>query len=318
MQLEAVRERRLKSRPQPQIRISALCVAQGFPACGFGGLSSPPVQDETITRLSSYPFYFCLSPSSNCGHVSRMSEAEFRDRVVVVTGGANGIGESIVRTFHSAGAQVCFCDLDEKKGAILAKELGERVDFRVVDLAREEEIVRWIQGIGENRQRIDVLVNNAGRDPRIALEQTTAADWDALFATNLRSYFLACRQSVRWMRSGASIVNLASITFHQAPPAMSAYVATKGGIIAFTRSLARELGPRGIRVNTVSPGWVMTERQLRQFITPEITEMIKRSQCIPELVQPDEIAEVVLFLASRGSRAITGQELLVDRGWHHS
>jgi NAD(P)-dependent dehydrogenase (short-subunit alcohol dehydrogenase family) len=247
-----------------------------------------------------------------------MSEPEFRGRVVVVTGGANGIGESIVRAFHAAGAQVCFCDLDQKKGAILANELGERVDFRAVDLAREEEIMRWIQGIGESRGRVGVLVNNAGRDPRIPLEQTTAADWDALFATNLRSCFLACRESVRWMPSGASIVNLASITFHQGPPAMSAYVATKGGIIAFTRSLARELGPKGIRVNTVSPGWVMTERQLRQFITPEVTEMIKRSQCIPELVQPDEIADAVLFLAGRASRAITGQELLVDRGWHHS
>lgn len=247
-----------------------------------------------------------------------MSDADFRERVVVVTGGANGIGESIVRAFHSAGAQVCFCDLDENKGGSLANELKERVDFRLVDLAQENQIVEWVRRAGEIHGRIDVLVNNAARDPRIPLEQCSAADWDALFATNLRSYFLMARESARWLRSGSSIVNVASITFHQGPPAMSAYVATKGGIIAFTRSLARELGPRGIRVNTVSPGWVMTERQLRQFITPEITEMIKRSQCIPELLQPGEIADVVLFLGSHASRAITGQELLVDRGWYHS
>jgi NAD(P)-dependent dehydrogenase (short-subunit alcohol dehydrogenase family) len=99
---------------------------------------------------------------------------------------------------------------------------------------------------------------------------------------------------------------------------MSAYVATKGGILGFTRSLARELGPQRIRVNAVSPGWVMTERQLRQFITPAVKRLIRKAQCIPDLIQPAEIAEVVLFLASEASRAITGQEILVDRGWVHS
>jgi NAD(P)-dependent dehydrogenase (short-subunit alcohol dehydrogenase family) len=147
----------------------------------------------------------------------------------------------------------------------------------------------------------------------------SAADWDDMFALNLRAYFLTCREACPLMpKRGASIVNLASITFHIAPPEMSAYVATKGGILGFTRSLARELGPRRIRVNTVSPGWVMTERQLRQFVTPAVKRLIRRSQCIPELIQPEDIAEVVVFLASDASRAMTGQELLVDRGWAHS
>src|SRR5262249_12482628 len=103
-----------------------------------------------------------------------------------------------------------------------------------------------------------------------------------------------------------------------APAQMSAYVGTKGGVLGFTRSLARELGPRGIRVNAVSPGWVMTERQLRQYVTPATKKLIRRAQSIPELIQPEEIAEVVLFLASEASRAITGQEILADRGWEHS
>ncbi|MGH6631675.1 MAG: SDR family NAD(P)-dependent oxidoreductase, partial [Burkholderiales bacterium] len=119
-------------------------------------------------------------------------------------------------------------------------------------------------------------------------------------------------------RRGAAVINLASITFHIAPAEMSAYVATKGGILGFTRSLARELGRRQIRVNAVSPGWVMTERQLRQFVTPAVKRLIRRSQSIPDLLQPDEIADVVMFLASDVSRAITGQEILVDRGWAHS
>jgi NAD(P)-dependent dehydrogenase (short-subunit alcohol dehydrogenase family) len=99
---------------------------------------------------------------------------------------------------------------------------------------------------------------------------------------------------------------------------MSAYVATKAGIIGFTRSLARELGPKGIRVNTVSPGWVMTDRQLREYVDAEARRLIQGSQCIPDLLQPADLAEVILFLASDASRAVTGQEILADRGWAHS
>ncbi|HMJ92226.1 MAG TPA: SDR family oxidoreductase, partial [Candidatus Acidoferrum sp.] len=139
-----------------------------------------------------------------------------------------------------------------------------------------------------------------------------------LIATNLRAPGLLARECVPLMQRGASIINLASITFYNSPAQMSTYVATKGGIIGFTRSLARELGPRRIRVNTVSPGWIMTERQLRMYITPAVKKMIKRSQSIPDLNVPEEIAEVILFLASDASRAITGQEILVDRGWAHS
>lgn len=99
---------------------------------------------------------------------------------------------------------------------------------------------------------------------------------------------------------------------------MSCYVATKGGILGFTRALAREVGPRRIRVNTLSPGWVMTERQLKQYVRPATKRLIRKSQCLPDLIQPEEIANVALFLTSNASRAITGQEILVDRGWYHS
>ena len=156
------------------------------------------------------------------------------------------------------------------------------------------------------------------RSPRIGLDEMSSRNWDDLFARNLRAYFLTSRQCAPRMREDASIINLSSITWHIAPARMSAYVATKAGVLGFTRSLARELGPRGIRVNAVSPGWVMTERQLRQFVTPAVKRLIKKSQCVPVLIQPGEIASVVLFLASEMSRAITGQEILADRGWAHS
>lgn len=240
------------------------------------------------------------------------------DASIVVTGGANGIGAAIVRAFHAQNARVFFCDTDAEAGRALAMELGERASFTRVDLTREAQIVRWVKQVTRGGKPVRVLVNNAARDPRMTLESMSAKDWDDLFATNLRAYFLMARETAPHMAEGAAIINLASITFHTAPAAMSAYVATKGGALAFTRSLARELGPRGIRVNAVSPGWVMTERQLKQLVTAAVKRLIRRSQCVPELLQPGDIADVVLFLASDASRAITGQEILADRGWAHS
>jgi NAD(P)-dependent dehydrogenase (short-subunit alcohol dehydrogenase family) len=241
--------------------------------------------------------------------------ADLRDQTIVITGGANGIGAAMVRAFHAQGARVHFCDVDERAGAALQHDLAERASFTRVDLTKENQIIHWIRKIGAP---IRTLINNAARDPRMPLETSSVKDWDALFATNLRAYFLMARETAPHMTAGSSIINFSSITFHTAPAAMSAYVATKGGGLAFTRSLARELGPRGIRVNTISPGWIMTERQLKQFVTPAVKRLIRASQCVAALLQPEEIAEVALFLASNASRAITGQEILADRGWAHS
>lgn len=189
--------------------------------------------------------------------------------------------------------------------------------FSRVDIARENQLIAWIRAVAKRHSRVDVVVNNAAVDPRIPLEEMTARKLEQLVAVNLQPLFTTARECVPHMKGG-SIINLASITFHTAPADMSAYVATKGAIIGCTRSLARELGPRRIRVNTVSPGWIMTERQLRDYVDAATKKLIKRSQCVPDLLQPDEIAEVILFLASDSSRAITGQEILADRGWAHS
>jgi D-xylose 1-dehydrogenase len=237
---------------------------------------------------------------------------------VLLTGGANGIGAALVRAFHGQGARVFFCDIDQRAGRRLANALRGEVYFSKVDLLQETEISEWIGEIAHEWKELHVLINNAAADPRISLNKTSIGDWDRLFARNLRSHFLTCRQAVAWMSEGASIINFSSITIHLAPANMTAYVATKAGILGFTRSLARELGPKGIRVNALSPGWIMTERQLREFVTPAMKRLIKRSQCIPKLNQPPEIAEVALFLASTSSSIITGQEILADRGWAHS
>ena len=240
---------------------------------------------------------------------------ELAGRLVLITGGANGIGRAMVEAFHVQEAVVCFCDLDEKAGARLAKRLGDRAEFAKVNLTSEAEIKRWVARMAKRHGDIHVLINNAARDPRIALEDVTAKAWDDLFAINIRAHFLACREASLHLAKGASIVNFSSITFYTAPVNMSAYVSTKAAAIGLTRSLARELGHRRIRVNTISPGWIMTERQLSDHVTPAVKRQIRREQCIPDLNQPDEVADVALFLASDSSRAVTGQEILVDRGW---
>ncbi len=243
---------------------------------------------------------------------------DLKDKVVLVTGGANGIGAAIVRAFHRQSARVHFCDLDVKAGTTLAKESGRGASFSRVNLLSESEIRKWVGKIAKRERAIGVLINNAAVDPRKPLAETTTQFWDRLFANNLRACFLTARESSPWMPAGGSIINFSSITIHGGPVNMSAYVATKGGVLGLTRSLARELGPRRIRVNTISPGWIMTKRQLKMYVTPAVKRLIRRSQCIPDLIQPEDIADVALFLASDASRAITGQEILADRGWEYS
>ena len=249
-----------------------------------------------------------------CRGVPKYGDLE--NKVVVLTGGANGIGAATVAAFAEQSSVVEFCDVDEAAGKRVESECaGSR--FTRVDLTRERQIATWIAAVAKRHSQIDVVVNNAAIDPRIPVGELSAERFDRLMEVNLRPLFITVRESVKHMRSGA-VVNFGSITFHTAPAKMSAYVATKGAVLGATRALARELGPRGIRVNTVSPGWIMTERQLREHVNSETKRLIKQSQCVPELLQPGDIAEVVLFLASDGSRAITGQEILADRGWAHS
>ena len=243
--------------------------------------------------------------------------AEMSGRTVLITGGANGIGQAMVEAFHVQGATVSFCDMDEAGGKRLAKRLAKRAEFTKVNLLRELEINRWIAKVAKRHGSIDVLINNAARDPRIKFEDVSAKDWDDLFASNLRAYFLTCREASPHLAKGASVINFSSITRFNGPEEMSTYVATKAGAIGLSRSLARELGPRRIRVNTISPGWIMTDRQLDEHVTPAIKRELRKIQCIPDLNQPDEVADVALFLASDASRAVTGQDILVDRGWRH-
>ena len=254
-------------------------------------------------------------PTSPCSY------SDLSNNNVIITGGAQGIGEAMVRAFASQEANVFFCDVDSERGERIAEETGTH--FSQVDLRDESQILQWTAAVVEKcgTGNIHTLINNAACDPRIPLADLSMEKWDDLFSVNLRPMAILSRELEPHFRKedpGASIINFSSVTFHIAPPEMCAYVATKAGIQGFTRSLARELGPKRIRVNCISPGWVMTERQLQDYVTDEIKEMLHQKQCDPRLLQPEEIAEVALFLASNASRALTGQELLADRGMAYS
>lgn len=243
---------------------------------------------------------------------------DLKEKHVLITGGANGIGQSMVKKFEQLGSMVSFCDIDVDAGQKVA-ESCQSSRFTKVDLTKEKSVRKWVDQSADFFGKIDVLINNAAADPRIEFDEMTCQQWDQLFTRNLRAYFLTAQQARPYFpESGGSIINFSSITAHLSPASMQAYVATKAAVIGFSQSLAREFGPQDIRVNTLSPGWVMTPRQLEQFVTPSTRKMLKKSQCIPKLIQPEEIANVAAFLASELSSAMTGQELLVDRGWSHA
>jgi NAD(P)-dependent dehydrogenase (short-subunit alcohol dehydrogenase family) len=250
-------------------------------------------------------------------HSNGPSYPDLAGRVVLITGGATGIGASLVEAFVAQGSVVHFADIDEANGTTLAAGLGEHCQFSRVDVTQAEQVQAWVEGVGAAHAVVDVLVNNAAQDKRVKIEDLTPEEWDRLVAVNLRSHFLTCRSALPYVRAGSSIINLGSITFNVGFAGLSAYVASKGGIVGFTRSLARELGPRGVRVNCLEPGWTMTERQLRDYVTDETKEWVKGVQCLPDLLQPEEIAQVALFLASGASSALTGQTILADKGWAH-
>src|SRR5436190_11881277 len=159
--------------------------------------------------------------------------ADLKGKVILITGGGNGIGKETVGAFSNQGATVFFCDRDEKAGAAVARSLPN-TEFARVDLRKEHEVVRWITTASKETGNIDVLVNNAAIDPRIPLEELTGDRLEELFQINLKALFITSRECVPRMPSGSAIVNFSSITFHNGPDRMSAYVATKAGIIGFT------------------------------------------------------------------------------------
>ncbi len=241
-------------------------------------------------------------------------------RTVLVTGGASGIGAAIVEAFCQQGARVAFLDRDETAAAKLLGQLdsgGEAPLFLSCDLtdiaALREAIARAAAALGP----ITILINNAARDDRHAIEAVTPEMWDGIMANNLRHQFFAAQAVIAGMAAagGGAIVNLGSISWVVGQGGMPGYLSAKAAITGLTRALARDLGPKNIRVNTVLPGWTMTERQLTLWLTPEAEKDLMARQCLKCRLMPRDIANMVLFLTADDSAMCTNQSYIVDGGW---
>lgn len=236
--------------------------------------------------------------------------------VVLVTGGASGIGAVTVRAFAEQGAKVGFVDLDREKGEALASELGSTVRFEACDLREITDLRRAIEALAAAHGPALVLVNNAARDDRHAWDDVTPDYYDERIATNLRHMFFATQAVAPGMIEAGrgSIVNLGSNSWWEAAGGMPVYTSAKAAVHGMTRSFARDLGRHRIRVNTVVPGWVMTERQKSLWATPEALERHRQNQCLPDLIEPVHIARMILFLASDDAAMCTASNYMVEAG----
>ncbi|MBC5785758.1 SDR family oxidoreductase [Ramlibacter sp. USB13] len=242
------------------------------------------------------------------------------DRTVFVTGGATGIGATLVQAFAEQGAKVGFLDIAREPGEALARSLeGSRhaplfVEADLTDIAALE---RALDAVRERFGLITVLLNNAANDTRHRIEDTTPEYWDKSLAVNLKHQFFAARSVSADMKQagGGSIVNFGSVSWKLKQGGMPAYTTSKAAVQGLTRSLARDFGPFNIRVNTLVPGWVMTEKQVRLWLTEEGKADIARGQCLQQPLLPQHIAHMALFLAADDSAMCTAQDFVVDGGW---
>jgi NAD(P)-dependent dehydrogenase (short-subunit alcohol dehydrogenase family) len=237
-----------------------------------------------------------------------------RNKRVLITGGGSGIGAGIVEGFARQAADVTFIDIRESDSEELAKNTGAR--YREVDLVDTAATRRCIEALVDETGPIDVLVNNAANDDRHKVEDVTEDYWNDRLNVNLKHQFFCAQAVVPGMRrnGGGAIINLGSISWHLALPELVLYQTCKAAIEGMTRALARDLVPDNIRVSCVVPGNVQTPRQM-QWYTPEGEAEIVDAQCLKGRLVPEDVASLVLFLASADARLITGHEYFVDAGW---
>lgn len=244
-----------------------------------------------------------------------------RGRSVFITGGGSGIGAAMVQAFAAQGARVAFVDVAEVPSRALAESVGTGGHpvpwWRRCDVRDIEALQAAIRDAAAQLGDFAVLVNNVASDDRHSLESVTTAYWDDRMAINERPAFFAIQAVVPGMQraGGGSIINLGSTGWQTKASEYPCYAIAKSSVNGLTRGLAASLGKHRIRVNTVSPGWVMTERQQQLWLDADGEAAIGRNQCLPDKLQPQDIAAMVLFLASDEARACTAQEFVVDAGW---
>lgn len=238
-------------------------------------------------------------------------------RTAFVSGGGSGIGAVIVTRLAQQGCNVAFCDVADEPSQALASSLAPaKVRYYACDVRDVAALRKVLAAVASEWGPITVLVNNAARDDRHKIEDVTPEYWDNALAVNLRHHFFAVQAVASGMAQagGGSIINLGSVSWMRATPGMPAYVASKAAINGLTRTLARELGPLNIRVNSIVPGAIDTPRQRSLWITPEMEREFLAQQCLKFRLDADDVARGVLFLAADDSRGITGHNLIIDAG----
>ena len=243
------------------------------------------------------------------------SYPSLENKVVFITGGASGIGAGLVEAFHAQGARVAFIDLRADAGRALSERLGG-VWFARCDASDADALAASVRDAAEALGPITVLINNVADDTRHEAADLSAEAWRRGLAVNLDPAFVAATAVYPMMRAagGGSIVNISSINALLGPADLAGYAAAKGAINALSKSLAHAWGADNIRVNALSPGWVVTERQLELWLTPEAEAAWMALVALKARIQPRDVASLALFLAADDSAMITGQNLVIDGG----
>ena len=247
--------------------------------------------------------------------------SDLKDKKVFITGGGSGIGASIVEHFCEQGSNVFFIDINEKSSNKLVSDCKNKKfsvpTFINCDLLNIKFLQNTISKIISDNGAIDILVNNAANDERHSIDEVTEEFWNERMNINLRHYFFTVQSVKKAMieNKGGSIINIGSVSWMMGQGGMAAYTAAKSGVVGLTRSFARDLGEFNIRVNSVVPGWVMTERQIEKWLTPESEADMMKKQCLKHKLMPSDIAKTVLFFGSDQSSGCTNQDYIVDKGW---
>lgn len=241
----------------------------------------------------------------------------FKDKVVVVTGAGRGIGREIAKAFAAEGAKLAINSMHEETINPVAEELrtlGAEVLPLVLDVSREEDVERYVKEVFDKFGRCDILVNNAGLNRDNFFLRMNSEEWDAVVAVNLRGTFLCTRHFSRKMlrQKYGRIINMASVAGEAGNMGQANYAAAKAGIIALTKSAAKELARHGITVNVVSPGLIMTD--MVAGMEAAVLDDLKKNIPVGRIGDPADVAAATLFLASGGASYINGQVIRVDGG----
>jgi D-xylose 1-dehydrogenase len=246
---------------------------------------------------------------------------DLANKRVVITGGGSGIGASFVEAFAQQGARVHFLDIAEADGLALQEKLKDAKHppkFVRCDLTDLDGVTKVFSAIHQDAGATDILVNNAANDVRHNMSEITSSKWDASIAVNLKHLYFCSQAVVPGMRAagGGAILNLGSISWHLALPNLTLYMTAKAGIEAMTRGMARDFGPDNIRVNCIIPGAIKTPKQTLLWHTPEQEAKIFNGQCLKMRVEPEDVAAMALFLASKSAAKCTGREYYIDAGYY--